>query len=231
MSRRSPPSRAGRDQTGTMSAPATPLVLGAAFLAGSIPFANIAARWTSGIDLRKVGTGTVSGTGLYKVAGFGPLAVAGVFEVAKGSVGPLLAGSEREVLAGIAGGVAVTAHNWSPFLRGAGGRGMSPAMGALLVTAWPGAVLLGTGMGVGRLLHQTALGSFAALLALVPVLSLTHGWNGALAGAAVAIPILAKRLAGNTPPGKPGGDVLVNRLLFDRDTREPQADDDGGRAR
>ncbi len=214
---------------GPVSDPAVPVVIGAAFLAGSIPFANIAARWVGGVDLRTVGTGTVSGTGLYKVAGFGPLAVAGVFEVAKGAVGPLLAGAEREALAGIAGGVAVAAHNWSPFLRGAGGRGMSPAMGALLVTAWPGAVMLGAGMGIGRLVGQTGLGSFCALALLVPLLALTHGSSGALAGAAVAIPVLAKRVAGNSPPH--GGDrrVLLNRLLYDRDTREnPQLDRERG---
>ena len=50
----------------------------AGFGAGSIPFSNIASRRTRGVDLREVGSGTVSGTALYRVAGFTPLAVAGV---------------------------------------------------------------------------------------------------------------------------------------------------------
>ncbi|MBM3658949.1 MAG: glycerol-3-phosphate acyltransferase, partial [Actinobacteria bacterium] len=49
-------------------------ILVLAFLAGSIPFTNIAARCTRGVDLRGVGTGTVSGTALYRVAGFPALA-------------------------------------------------------------------------------------------------------------------------------------------------------------
>src|SRR6266508_818641 len=53
------------------------LGLGAAFLVGSIPFSNIAARLTRGVDLRGVANGTVSGTSLYRVAGFGPLVAAG----------------------------------------------------------------------------------------------------------------------------------------------------------
>jgi acyl phosphate:glycerol-3-phosphate acyltransferase len=192
-------------------------VAAAAFAAGSIPFSNLAARRQAGIDLRDVGTGTVSGTSLYDVAGFGPLAIAGVCEVAKGSIGPLLAGPERPVLGAIAGGLAVAGHNWSPFLAGAGGRGLSPAIGALLPRAWPGAALLLGGMAAGRLAKQTGLGSFIAQCALVPALARVRGRDAALAGACVLVPMFAKRVAGNGPP--PWGDRLpyLHRLVFDND--------------
>jgi glycerol-3-phosphate acyltransferase PlsY len=192
------------------------LTLVLAFCAGSVPCSNIAARRTVGVDLRRVGTGTVSGTGLYRVAGFGPLAVAGVCDVAKGALGPLVAG-DRPVLGALAAGVAVVGHNWSPWLRGAGGRGLSPAIGALLAEAWPGAVLLLGGMAVGRLARQTALGSFVAQLALTPVLAVTHGRHGALAGAAVALPMLVKRVAGNRPPARRDVATYARRLVFDDD--------------
>ena len=52
------------------------VVLVFAYLLGAIPFSNLFARRLRGIDLRDEGTGTVSGTGLYRVAGFGPLALA-----------------------------------------------------------------------------------------------------------------------------------------------------------
>jgi glycerol-3-phosphate acyltransferase PlsY len=193
-------------------------VLAASFLCGSIPFSNIASRVVRGVDLRDVGTGTVSGTALHEVAGFGPLAVAGVLEVAKGSVGPLLAGRDRPELAAAAAGAAVAGHNWSPFLRGAGGRGISPATGALLASAPTGAALLLGGLAAGRLAHHTALVSLAADLALVPVARRVHGRRGALAAAAVAGVIVAKRLAGNAPPpSEARWTTLRNRLLFDRD--------------
>src|SRR5437764_448341 len=70
-------------------------VLGLSFVAGSIPSSNITARLRAAVDLRDVGTGTVSGTALYRVAGFGPLAVAGIVDIAKAVVGPLLAGRAR----------------------------------------------------------------------------------------------------------------------------------------
>ena len=192
-------------------------VLAAGYLAGSIPFSNLFARRTRDVDLRTVGSGTVSGTSLYAVAGFGPLAVAGVLEVGKGAVGPLLAGRDRPGLAAAAGGAAVVGHNWSPFLRGAGGRGISPAIGALLPHAWPGSVALLAGLAVGRLARETGLGSFVADLALVPLLARTRGPEGALAGGAVVVPLIAKRLTGNGLPAERPPGLFRNRLLYDRD--------------
>ena len=195
-------------------------ILVVAFAAGSIPFSQIAARRTRGVDLRAVGSGTVSGTSLYRVAGFGPLAAAGVLEVAKGAVGPGLAtAAGRPTVAALAAGAAVAGHNWSPFLRGAGGRGLSPALGALLVVAWPGAVLLLAGMIIGSVSGETAIGALVAELALTPVLAVTHGANGALAGAAITVPMLVKRVLGNARPVRPGMHPYLMRLLFDRDTR------------
>ena len=201
--------------------PPAPVVLAAALLAGSVPFSQIAARLTHGVDLRRVGTGTVSGTGLYQVAGFGPLAVAGIAEVGKGAFGVLLAGPDRPGLAALAGGLAVAGHNWSPFLRGAGGRGLSPSLGALLPRHWPGTVTLLAGMAGGRLARASSVGVLIADAALVPVLARTRGRAGAWAGAAVLGPMLAKRLAGNRRPAEPGAGVYIRRLLLDRDTWTP----------
>ncbi|MFN8035513.1 MAG: glycerol-3-phosphate acyltransferase [Acidimicrobiia bacterium] len=192
---------------------------GVAFLAGAIPFSNIAARLRAGVDLRDVGSGTVSGTALFEVAGFGALAVAGILDVAKGALGPVLAGSDRPVVAAVAAGLAVAGHDWSPFLHGAGGRGVSPAIGALAVLAWPGAVLLLLALAVGRLVHETALAVFVADLALVPLAAGTHGAAGALGAAAVVLPMLLKRLLGNASPALHGPRAYAERLLFDRDPR------------
>jgi glycerol-3-phosphate acyltransferase PlsY len=197
--------------------PGAGAVLACSFAAGAIPFSNIAARARAGVDLRDVGSGTVSGTSLFDVAGFGPLAVAGVCDVAKGAVGPLLAGADRPVLGAFAAGAAVAGHNWSPFLAGAGGRGISPAIGALLATSWPASTLLLGGLAVGRMLHQTGLTSFVADAALVPVLAVARGPRGALLGACVVTPMLVKRALGNHRPARPGWRTRAQRVLFDRD--------------
>lgn len=191
------------------------------YAVSSIPFANLAARITKGVDLRSVGNGTVSGTGLYQVAGFGPLAVAGILEVAKGTVGPLIAGRRHPLLAAGAAGASVMGHNWSPLLGGAGGRGLSPAIGALGVTAPLGAGLILAGMAAGRLAGETAIGSLAADAALVPAVKRVHGREGALSAAAVLFPMLVKRMVGNRPASRPAPEVYLWRLLFDRDTCRP----------
>ncbi len=192
-----------------------------AFAAGSIPCSNIVARASRGVDLRDTDYNSVSGTSLYRVAGFGALVVSGLGDLAKGAVGPLLAGSGRPELAALAGGAAVVGHNWSPFLRGQGGRGVGPALGALLVNAWPGVVLLLGSMIVGKMFRQTGLGGFVGEVALTPVLAVTSGGAGALAGAAIATPMLVKRAVGNSRPSESGWRPYVRRVLFDRDPETP----------
>jgi glycerol-3-phosphate acyltransferase PlsY len=195
------------------------LAIAVGFGAGAVPFSNLMARWRAGVDLRSVGNGTVSGTALYEVAGAGPLVVAGIFELAKGAVGPVLAGRSHPVAAALAGAAAVCGHNWSPFLGGAGGRGISPAIGALAVTAPAGSVVLLSGLVGGRMAGETAVGSLVADAAVVPVSGWAHGRVGRWAAAAVLVPVLVKRLLGNAPPSEPGAPVYAWRLLFDRDTR------------
>jgi glycerol-3-phosphate acyltransferase PlsY len=209
------------------------LAVPAGGLVGAVPFTNLAARWTRGVDLRDVGGGTVSGTGLYQVAGFAPLAAAGVLDVAKGTVGPLLVG-RSQAGAGLAGIVAVAGHNWSPLLQGAGGRGLAPAIGVFAVVAPAGSALLLIGLAGGRLAGQTALGSLAAMLAAVPVIRWVHGPAAARTAEGIVAVLLAKRLMGNRRAEQPSAPVYLWRLLFDRDTRlaEPdgeQPDEPAGR--
>lgn len=205
------------------------LAVPAAYLVGSIPFSNIAARRLGGVDLRSIGTGTVSGTGLYATTGLRVLVAVGLLEVAKGAVGPLLAGRDDPRRAALAAAAAVSGHNWSPWLGGAGGRGISPALGALLVTAPAGTATLLAGLAGGRVAGETALGCLVADGALVPVCGAVHGRAGRQAALAVVVPLLAKRLAGNAPVG---GDrrTYLWRLLLDRDTPAPARKRRAGRA-
>lgn len=200
--------------------------LAGAFVVGSIPFAYLTARAVSGADLRRVGTGTVSGTGVGRVSGFWPMAASGVLDIGKGAAAVFLMAGSRPLLAAFGAGAAVAGHNWSPFLGGAGGRGISVALGACLTMAWPGAVVLSLGLAVGRLFRQTGFGSFVAQVALPAALALSAGWpatvadpvTGAGLGAALVAPMWAKRLLGNGAPRRRRPAVYLSRLLFDNDT-------------
>lgn len=195
-----------------------PIVLVVSYGVAAIPFSGVLARFLRGVDLRATGSGTVSGTGLYRVAGFGPLVVGGVLDVAKGSVGTLLAGRDRPALQALAAGAAVAGHNWSPFLGGAGGRGLSPALGALLLPAPEGSAVLLAGLAIGKLAGATSVGALVADGLLIPLLCRTRGSRGALLGTAVVVPMLAKRVLGNQPPRDPNRlRIYASRLVFDQD--------------
>ena len=200
------------------------LTLASALLCGAIPFTYLAAKAVAQTDLRQVGSGTVSGTALFQVAGFWPLAVAGILDVAKAAPA-LLVADDAALLAALAFGLTVAGHNWSPFLGWHGGRGLSPAVGGLLVIAWPGAVCLLAALALGRLLRQTGLVAFVALLGLPWLLLLTHGNHACLAGGLALAAILLKRVAGNAPPppGQPRLRTLAHRLVFDNDGTAPEA--------
>jgi len=193
------------------------VVLAVSFTGGSVPVSNIASLRLTGTDLRRTGTGTVSGSALYRVAGFRALAGAGLLDVAKGALGPLLAGRGRPALAAAAGAGAITGHNFSPFLRGAGGRGLAPALGVLLVTAPEGCGVLLAGLGVGRCFRSSGLGCLLSYLALGPVLSITRGRAGRALAAVTVGPLLIKRVAGNQPPARQRPGVYLRRLVFDHD--------------
>jgi glycerol-3-phosphate acyltransferase PlsY len=190
-------------------------VVAASYLLGAVPWSQVFAR-SRGVDLRSVDNGTVSGTALYRVAGFAPLAVAGSLDVAKGAFGPAVA-ARRLSLAATAAAAGVAGHNWSVFLRGAGGRGISPALGALVVRAPSSAGVLLGALAAGRLVRRTGLVCFLAFLALVPLTRRLHGRGPARLAAAVLVPLLLKRVTGNRAPAEWDLRTIAHRLVLDRD--------------
>jgi hypothetical protein len=79
--------------------------------------------------------------------------------------------------------------------------------------------MLLAGMIFGKVFGETAVGALVAEVALTPVLAVTHGAVGALAGLCIAIPMLVKRVVGNAPAKPPRGQTYRNRILYDRDDR------------
>jgi glycerol-3-phosphate acyltransferase PlsY len=196
------------------------VVLGAlviAFAVGSIPFSHLVARTLGGVDLRTVGTGTVSGSGVGTAVGFWPMVAAGLLDIGKGALAVLPLAGSRPVVAAIAGGAAVAGHNWSPWLRAAGGRGIGPAIGGCAVLAWSGSLVLLGGLAAGKLAGRTAVGSFAAQALLPAVAGIVHGAVGVVVGIVLVIPMWAKRIAGNRRPARPGLATRWYRLLHDAD--------------
>jgi glycerol-3-phosphate acyltransferase PlsY len=149
------------------------------FLIGSIPFGPLLAR-RRGVDLRKTGSGNIGATNVLRSVGkwaalFTLLgdALKGTAAVAMGKalgVGPLWEG--------IFGLLAVLGHDFSPFMRLRGGKGVATSLGVMLIYA-PKAGMLTLllwliSFSITRISSVGALVSFA----LLPVCMALLGYPG-----------------------------------------------------
>ncbi len=200
------------------------LLAAGGYLLGSIPTAYLAGRWLKGIDLRRHGSGTVSGSMVYEHVARWAIVPVGLFDLFKAWLPAWLTLHLRlgEAAAAAAGLAAVMGHNWPLYLGFTGGRGLSPYMGLLLAIFPWGFPWVLAFLAIGFVLGDSAPWALACL-ATLPVFA---GWLGAppaVGGSALAMLVitLAKRLQANGRP-LPEDDrrrcrVLLLRTFFDRD--------------
>jgi glycerol-3-phosphate acyltransferase PlsY len=200
------------------------LVVVAGYLVGSIPTAYVVGRWLRRIDLRRYGSGTVSGSMVYEHVARWAIVPVGLFDIGKAALPTWLGlrwglGTGFAAAAGLA---AVVGHNWPVFLNFTGGRGLGCFMGVMLPlfpVAFPW--MLGF-LAAGWVLGDSAPWALAGVVTL-PVLARMVAGPPVVGPAALAMLVvtLAKRLEANRRPlPEPGGErrrVVVRRLLLDRD--------------
>lgn len=200
------------------------------YIFGSIPTAQIVAAWQRGIDLRRYGSGTVSGSMVYEHVGKWWVIPVGLFDILKGFLPTWLAlrlnlGENMAVLVGLA---ALAGHNWPIFLRFTGGRGLSIFLGSLLAIFPYGAPWLLVFLALGYLLGDSApfaLAGIASMPLLVAWLEGPWAVYGLIAG--MLLVTLIKRLEANRRP-LPADPlerrkVILRRLFLDRDIANHQA--------
>lgn len=110
-------------------------VIGFAYLVGGIPWGVVMAKLTGGTDPRTVGSGRTGGANVMRALGPRVAVASGLLDVAKGVVAvgiAILAGAGLpvQVLAALA---AILGHSRSVFIGFAGGRGIAPGFGGLIV--------------------------------------------------------------------------------------------------
>ena len=198
------------------------------YLVGAVPTAFLMGKLVKGVDIRGYGSGNVGGTNVFHHVGKGWAALLGVFEIlVKGAlpvyIGHYVLGLERSSPLLIGAPLLATAgHNWSPYLKFQGGRGIGVVIGTLLalsplllaafmviaVSGWA----LTRSSGVWVLISMTFLPVWAVLVGDPVVISF---YCVGLLGL-----IVTKRLLSNWTPfpeGLPKERVLFNRLFRDRD--------------
>lgn len=111
------------------------LLVGIAYLAGSVPSGVLVARLSGGPDPRTIGSGRTGGTNALRALGRKRAFVVVVMDLAKGALPVLLARDVTgDAVVEVACGVgAVLGASRSIFLRFGGGRGVGTGVGTMLV--------------------------------------------------------------------------------------------------
>jgi len=133
---------------------------------GSLSPGYIVGRVYRGVDLRETGSGSTGATNAMRALGPGAASAVAILDIAKGALAVQVAGA-------IAGGGApqaaaalgaVAGHCWPIGLRGRGGRGMTPAVGAtLLLVPEVAPIALAAFTGGIALTRIVSVGSLAAV--------------------------------------------------------------------
>jgi glycerol-3-phosphate acyltransferase PlsY len=140
------------------------------YLLGSIAFGYIYVRLFKGEDLRRIGSGRTGGTNSFRAAGLGVGILTSLSDVLKGAtavwlttwlLGNALDPALLPWAQATAGVLSVVGHNWSIFLRFAGGAGTGPNVGwSAAIWGWifPIAFLV-----MGGMLYFVGMASVASL--------------------------------------------------------------------
>jgi glycerol-3-phosphate acyltransferase PlsY len=199
-----------------------------AYLVGSVPTAYIIGRLVKGIDIRHYGSGNVGGSNVFYNVGKLWVVPLGIFELIVKGASPVWIGihvldMDRSSFSLIGAPlVAMAGHNWSIFLKLGGGRGIAVATGALLALAFKELlVFVAVAIGGWAVFKSSGIWVLIALL-LLPISSFLFGEPAAIGWFCVGILAVTtlKRLTANwtlSVQGTPRGQVLLNRLLRDRD--------------
>lgn len=209
------------------------LLIIVAYLLGSVPVAYLVAKLVRGIDIRQYGSGNVGAANALRVVSkWGAIPVL-VFDLVKGFLAIWVAqwiglGITEQVVIGLA---AVIGHNWPVFLGFNGGRGALTTLGvALFLAPVIAAVLLAMVLIFG-IFRQMSLGVLLAT-AILPVctwffsqpLGITEEPLGLSLGfVAIFVVMVIRRLTvrrAAIATSLSTGQLLVNRLFFDRDIRD-----------
>jgi glycerol-3-phosphate acyltransferase PlsY len=205
-------------------------VLAYGYLLGSIPISYVIARLVKGVDLRKVGSGTVGASNVWYNVGHAWIFPVGVFDVfVKGMTPALLARAFDLELGPQVGAslLAIIGHNWPVYLKFRGGRGVAPTVGVLLSLGRLELAVFLVMATAGWQLTQSAAVWVLIAFGSLPLLALWWGRPAEIVGLMAGVLLITggKRLTSNSlsSPGVPFPRLMLNRLLFDRDIADHDA--------
>lgn len=178
-----------------------PLLVIVAYLLGSISFAVVLVRATTGKDIRAEGSGNAGATNVLRAHGKKLALFVALLDVAKGAAAVLLMRllTADPLWGALAGVAAILGHVFPIFYAFRGGKGVATAVGAFVVLA-PLALLccLAVFVLVVAVTRYVSLGSVIAMVLLPPVAGLLfHAPRAVVTGAAVTALLVVFKHLGN----------------------------------
>jgi acyl-phosphate glycerol 3-phosphate acyltransferase len=195
------------------------------YLLGSIPFGYLISR-KSGKDILKIGWRKTSGSNVFKNVGKRQGMLTGILDLLKGylvvfGAQKLGLSTEIQVLSGVA---AVTGHNWSLYLKFAGGRGIGTFIGAFFALSPKVLGLSIIPFALLSIIWDASIGTLiflatAIFFSFYPGFLPKEIWQVGLFPVFSLVPILIKRLSPIKEIKKSQNrtTLIRNRLIFDDD--------------
>jgi len=188
-----------------------------AYLLGSIPFGYIFSK-ISGKEILEIGWKKTSGSNVFRNVGKWQGLATGLGDVGKGALAVWLAQNSGQSLQiqALCGVAAVTGHNWSCFLKLAGGRGIGTFIGAFLILSPKILGLSAIPFLLVALTWNAAIGTILFLItAIILVIYFGQLETVGLLPLVSLFPVFIKRLSPLKELSLKKGEVIKNRLIFD----------------
>ena len=197
------------------------------YLLGSFPSGFIITRIFTQKNILEIGWKKTSGSNVFKNIGFWPGLLTAIFDFGKGFLVVYFAQilGFSFLIQAFSGLAAVTGHNWSIFLKLAGGRGIGTFAGALFAFSPQILIFSLSPFLLLALIWHTSIGTIFSLLIIILVA--TFSWPGILTESqyeAIKIfsflslfPIFIKRLSPIKEIRRNKASLIKNRFLYDDD--------------
>lgn len=192
------------------------------YILGSFPSGYIFTKLSSRKNILEIGWRKTSGSNVFKNIGIWQGALTALFDVGKGYIAVYLSSyfNLPPYIQALSGAAVVTGHNWSCFLKLAGGRGVGTLAGALWALSPQIFQLSIIPLLIIALLWNASIGTIIFLISSV-ILALKFNrfeTVGILISASL-IPIFMKRLSpiNEISSSHNKAELIKNRLIFDND--------------
>jgi glycerol-3-phosphate acyltransferase PlsY len=171
-----------------------PILIG--YFVGSLPIGYLVAQGAAGIDLRRVGSGNVGATNVYRSSGLPTAVAVMIADMGKGAGAVLLAGGGTHAV--VAGVAAVVGHVYPVWLGFKGGKGVATASGVFgVLSPLPALFAAAAFAAVVARSRFVSLGSIVATVVLPIVEWLTPGLRSVDVGATIVAALILFRHRGN----------------------------------